>query len=91
METKIVCPLGCECQHVVGDHVEQCAWYVEMEGKSPQDGKDIKQSKCAMAWQPILMIENSLQTREVSRSVQSLRNETVLQQQEAVKVLKGKL
>lgn len=84
METKITCPLGSECEKVVGDHVERCAWYTAVEGKNPQDQTDIKESRCAMSWIPILLIEGTSRTVNVAAAVESLRNETVKRQDAAL-------
>ena len=57
LKVKTVCPLGCECERVVDDHIERCAWYVKLQGKNPQTGAEIDDWRCSMAWQPLLMIE----------------------------------
>lgn len=88
LEVDIICPLGGKCEEVVGGKIHRCAWYVELEGENPQNGMLIKESKCAMAWQPILMVEGSRETGRVAASVQSLRNETVKQQEKAIEVIK---
>ena len=57
--------------------VETCAWYITLSGGNPMTGKEMKDEKaCAIAWQPILMIEAARETKGVAASVQSLRNET---------------
>ena len=89
METKIVCPLGCECERVVDDHVERCAWYVTLEGEDPQNGERINTSKCAIAWQPILMVENSGKILNVAAGIDSLRNETIKRQDIALGKING--
>jgi len=90
METKITCPLGSDCQKIVGDHIEQCAWYVKLKGKNPQDGTDIEEYRCAMAWQPVLAIEHTSSMHGMSASVQSLRNETIKRQNVALEVINAK-
>ena len=80
MEIKITCPLGSECERIANGHIERCAWYVEIQGTDPQSGKEVRESKCAMAWQPILAIEGNGVNNQVAASIQSLRNETVKRQ-----------
>ena len=87
METKITCPLGHSCQKVVDDHIEQCAWYVKLSGQDPQSGKVVDDYKCAMYWQPVLMVDSSRMNAQVASSIQSLRNETVKRQNVALEVL----
>lgn len=90
MEHSIVCPLGCECERIVDDRIETCAWYVKIQGKNPQDGNLIDEHKCAIAWQPILMVEGSGVSRNIAASVQSLRNETIKRQDAALRTLNEK-
>lgn len=91
MEIEVVqtCPLGSVCEEVRDSKIHRCAWLVKLQGEDPQSGKPVDQSKCAMAWQPILMIENSGISKEVAGSVQSLRNETVNRQDAALEVFRN--
>lgn len=69
------CPLGGICERVVDGHIERCAWYVTLEGVNPQTGEKAEpQSKCGMAWLPILMIDNTGKTDRVSDAVNQLRD-----------------
>lgn len=87
METKTTCPLGHTCKKIVDDHIEVCAWLTGVAGKDPQTDEDINEERCAIAWQPILMIEMSGTNRQVAASVQSLRNETVDRQDRAMQLI----
>lgn len=89
IETITTCPLGSECRKIVDGKIHQCAWYVSLKGNDPQDGSPISESRCAIAWQPLLMVEGSRETSRVAASVQSLRNETVIRQDRAIEVMKG--
>lgn len=89
ISVKTTCPLGSECEKVVDGEIHRCAWYVTLEGTNPQNGKQVNDSKCAIAWQPILLIENSLQVKTVSASIQSMRNVTVENQNKALRELKN--
>lgn len=63
---------------------EKCSWYTQIRGMHPQTGKDIDEYGCAMAWLPILMIENSQQQRSTGAAVESFRNEMVRNQNEFI-------
>ena len=90
MEVKIVCPLGSECEKAVdANTIERCAWYVKLGGKNPQTGEVVDEWKCAMAWQPLLMVESTGVSAGVASSVQSLRNETIKRQDEALKLVQN--
>lgn len=54
-----------------------CAWFIKIQGKNPQDGKDVEEWGCSMAWLPIMMVENSQMQRQTGAAVESFRNEMV--------------
>ena len=85
IEVKKTCPFGHTCRKVVGDAIEECMWYIHMEGENPQNGEKIDKVECAIVWQPLLMIENSRETNRVAETVQELRGEHV----QGVKALLG--
>jgi hypothetical protein len=55
----------------------ECAWFMQVRGTNPNTGKEVDEWGCAMAWMPILMIENSQQQRQTGAAVESFRNEMV--------------
>jgi hypothetical protein len=55
----------------------ECAWFMKIQGKNPQNGQDIDDWGCSMSWLPIMMIENSQQQRSTGAAVESFRNEMV--------------
>lgn len=73
IEAKTNCPLDGfkPCRQL------ECAWFMKVCGKDPQSTKDIEEWGCAIAWLPILTIENSQQQRSTSAAVESFRNEMV--------------
>jgi len=77
IETVNFCPLKSECETVKDGKIHKCMWHVKLVGQDPQTGEDMDQWGCAMAWQPLLMIENSRQQRSTAAGVESLRNEVV--------------
>lgn len=89
MAIKIVktCPLGSDCEKVVGDEIHRCRWYIQLAGKDPTSEKQIDEWGCAIEWMPILMVENSMQQRSTSAAVESFRNEMVDAQKASLEVL----
>lgn len=73
IEPKANCPLDNfnPCRQM------DCAWFIKIQGKDPQDGKDIEEWGCSMAWLPLLAIENSQMQRQTGAAVESFRNEMV--------------
>ena len=63
------CPLGHTC--------DSCLWHVQLRGTNPQSGQEIDQRGCAIAWLPVLLIENAQQGRGTAAAVESFRNEVV--------------
>lgn len=79
MEAKAGCPLDKfkPCKQLA------CAWFIQLRGLNPNTGQEIDEWGCAIAWQPILMIENAQQQRQTAAAVESLRNEVVAANQSA--------
>ena len=51
---KKTCPLGHQCQKTVdGGYIEECMWYIKMQGKHPLTGENVDEMNCEIAWQPI--------------------------------------
>ena len=73
LEVKQNCPLDSfnPCRQL------ECAWFMKIQGKNPNDGKDTEEWGCAMSWLPILLIENAQQNRQTGAAVESFRNEMV--------------
>lgn len=73
IEAKPNCPLDGfkPCREL------ECAWFMKVAGTNPNTGKDVEDWGCAMAWMPVLMIENSQQQRSTGAAVESFRNEMV--------------
>ena len=73
IEAKPNCPLDKfkPCRQL------ECAWFMKVQGNNPNTGEEIDDYGCAMAWMPVLMIENSQQQRQTGAAVESFRNEMV--------------
>jgi len=63
------CPLGWHC--------DKCLWHTKLRGQNPQTGQEMDSEGCAIAFLPILLIENSQQQRQTSAAVESTRNEFI--------------
>tara|TARA_R110000803_G_scaffold114709_1_gene183131 strand:- start:1129 stop:1425 length:297 start_codon:yes stop_codon:yes gene_type:complete len=92
MDIEVIrtCPFGHTCSKVVGEHIEECHLYITVVGQDPATGKDIDERGCAIAWQPILIMEGNREQRITSSSVNSLRNETVKRQDIALGLVNAK-
>jgi hypothetical protein len=64
-----------------------CAWFLQIQGKNPNTGKDIDEWGCSMSWLPIMMIENSQMQRQTGAAVESFRNEMVKNNEVGQRVL----
>jgi hypothetical protein len=54
-----------------------CAWYTRVQGYDMNSGAQVDSYECAIAWMPMLLIENSGQQRQTGSAVESFRNEMV--------------
>ena len=54
-----------------------CAWYTRGQGYDMNSGAQGDSYECAIAWMPMLLIENSGQQRQTGAAVESFRNEMV--------------
>ena len=75
LEVKPNCPLNSfePCKQL------ECAWFIKIAGKDPNTGADVDEFGCAVAWMPVLLIENAQQSRQTGAAVESFRNEMVKQ------------
>lgn len=77
LQAEITCPLGSKCEEIKDNKLYRCAWSIELAGRNPNSGEELNERGCAMAWVPILLIENSQQQRGTAAAVESFRNEVV--------------
>jgi len=87
IKTVLVCPLGAKCEEIKDGAIHRCAWYTKLAGTNPNTGESMDENGCAIAWMPMLMIENSMQQRSTSAAVESFRNETVQANQKTQQIL----
>ena len=64
-----------------------CGWFIQIRGTNPQTGEEQDEFGCAIAYLPLMMIENSQQTRQAGASIESFRNEMVKSNNETLKML----
>lgn len=80
-DKKILCPmLGGACIEdgaVRDGELVACRFWVVVHGTHPQTGEALNTGDCAMAWMPVLLIENSKVNRETGAAIESMRNESV--------------
>lgn len=83
IEPKANCPLNNfePCKQL------DCAWFLKIKGKDPQTDQEIEDWGCAMAWLPVLMIENSQMQRQTGAAVESFRNEMVKANDQSQQIL----
>jgi hypothetical protein len=55
----------------------KCAWFTKVTGHDTNTGAQVDEYQCAVAWLPLLLIENSSQQRQTGAAVESFRNEMV--------------
>ena len=82
IEPKANCPLNNfePCKQL------ECAWFLKINGKHPQSNEELEEWGCAIAWLPIMMIENSQQQRQTGAAVESFRNEMVKAQETVLQI-----
>ena len=80
---QVTCPLGSQCQEVKDNTIHRCAWFLKMKG-TDATGEEHDEWRCSISWMPILQLENAQQTREMSASVDSFRNENSKRQNAAL-------
>lgn len=75
LDVKHNCPLNSfePCKQL------DCAWFVKLAGTDANTGKPVDEFGCAVAWLPMLLIENAQQSRSTGAAVESFRNEMVKQ------------
>lgn len=92
MEVKISeCPLGATCETVKQENgkpvLYRCPWYTQVKGYDANQGKEVDNWGCAIAWMPALLINTANETRQGAAATESFRNEMVNQGQQTQKVI----
>ena len=84
---KLSCPLGHKCEEAKDGEIHRCAWFIRMVGHNPQTGQEMDEFGCAMAWTPILLVENAGAIRSNAAAVESFRNDMSAGNQQLAHVL----
>ena len=87
IKTQLSCPLGHKCREIKDGVINQCTWFTKLAGQNPSTGEKIDEYGCAIAWMPILLIENSKQQLTTAVAIESFRNEMVAANHESQRVL----
>jgi hypothetical protein len=64
-----------------------CSWFTLVRGKHPQSEQEIDEYGCAIAWLPVLLIENAQMSRQTGAAVESFRNEMAVPNNNAIAAL----
>ena len=69
---------GTFCPLIKGDCKKlECVFFTQIAGTHPQTGEQFDEWGCAVAWMPLLSIENTKRLNEVGGAIESFRNATV--------------
>lgn len=78
------CPLGGQCDRIEAPsdrhpkgRIVRCAWYTRVQGRNPETQEIQDSWGCAMAFLPILLVDNTVAMGRVQTATESGRNETV--------------
>ena len=79
---------GNTCPVMKGRCIEaRCMWWIQLRGINKNTGTEIDEYGCAVAWLPMLLIENANEMRQTGAAVESLRNESIKGEDATRKVL----
>ena len=85
-DRNLICPLHRKsCDKVCST----CPWWSQVRGLDPQTGQEVDDWQCAIGWLPMLLIENSQQTRQSGAAIESFRNQMVRDNEETRKIFDG--
>ena len=83
--------MGATCETVKtdaeGQYIETCPWFIHVTGKHPQSEEIIDKKLCSIAWIPLVSLESTQATRGVHDAICSMRDETLLRQDRAIKAM----
>ena len=70
----LICPLHKQDMSRV---CHKCPLWTQLRGKHPQGDELVDHWGCALAWLPMLLVENAQMQRQTGAAVESFRNEMV--------------
>lgn len=73
LEPKNNCPLDGfkPCRQL------ECGWFTQVRGTNPNNGQEVDSWGCAVAWLPMMLIENANQQRQSGAAIESFRNSMI--------------
>lgn len=77
IEVVGTCPLGSKCEEIKDGKIHRCMWYIAVQGTDQNTGKEVDDWACAMAWAPMLSIQEANFTRQATANINEVRNEIV--------------
>lgn len=73
---NLVCPFHKKPMEQV---CHKCPLWTQLRGMNPNTGQEVDRWDCALAHMPMLLVENSQQSRQTGAAVESFRNAMVVQ------------
>lgn len=86
---SLTCPLGSKCEEIRNNKLYRCSWFTKLQGKNPQSEEIIDEWNCAIAWLPIMLVENAQVIRGTNSAICSMRDETTSRQDSVISALFG--
>lgn len=80
VEVIISCPLGHICEEVKDGALHRCAWLTKLKGKDPQSEQEYDEWKCAIAWLPIVGVQNSQTNVGQTQAIEKLHGTVSMRQ-----------
>lgn len=66
------CPLGHQCEKIVGDEVHVCAWLMTVKGIEPSSGEQVNKQECAIVVQALVIMDNTKATYGQNNAIATL-------------------
>ena len=89
LPVEITCPLGSQCEEIRDNKIYRCAWYTTLKGMD-SNGQDRDEKACAITWMPVLQIESAGVGKGQVAAIESLRNEHIKRQDQALQLIEVK-
>ena len=84
----MICPLMSDRKEQLECIESKCAFWTQVRGTHPQSGEEVDKHGCAIAWMPVLLIENAQQSRQTGAAVESFRNKMVGMQEHSLRLMR---
>ncbi len=88
---KIQAKANCPLNGFTACRQTECGWFMQLRGTNPNTGEPVDEWGCAIAWLPMLLIENSQQQRQTGAAVESFRNEMVKSNNLTARIMLGEM